>query len=68
MLAEPLALAPSDTNLDYTIEEIDNHLTNISNVIAYSRKRDKIKCFTRCDDWLDRRLMLMALNGVHNGA
>lgn len=56
-----LALAPSDSTVDYTIEEIDNHLSNIANVIVFSKKRERRKCFDRCDDWLDRRLMLMEL-------
>jgi hypothetical protein len=62
MLDNSIALAPSDTNLDYTIEEIDKHLANISNVIHYSAKRNKEKCFKRCDDWLDRRIMLTELS------
>ena len=66
MINEPLALAPADTDLDYTIEEIDDHLSNISNVIKYSKNRERSKCFKRCDDWLDRRLMLTQLQNATN--
>lgn len=54
--AEELELLLNDRA--YTIEEIDKHLFHIVNVIKYSRKRDKEKCFDKANLWLDRRLQL----------
>ena len=45
----------------YTIVQIDEHLTHISNVIKYSKRRERQKCLVVADVWLDRRLELMAV-------
>lgn len=58
-----LAEAPTKDKLYYSIEDIDGHLTHIVNVIKYSSRRNKRKCFDRADIWLDNRIMLMDLEG-----
>lgn len=42
----------------YTIEQIDGHLTFISNVIAHSSRTNRAKCFAKANEWLDKRLEL----------
>ena len=41
-----------------TVEQIDEHLTNISNIIRFAQRAERVKCFARADKWLDRRLLL----------
>lgn len=53
---EELELLLSDQ--EYSVEQIDAHLTNIANVITFSSRRNKAKCFAKADLWLDRRLQL----------
>jgi ethanolamine utilization cobalamin adenosyltransferase len=51
-LASPQVLAPSN----YTLKDIDEQLTFISNIIRHGSRRERLTCFAKADEWLDKRL------------
>ncbi len=42
----------------YTLEEIDEQLTFISNIIVHGSRRERANCFVKANEWLDKRLEL----------
>lgn len=56
ILASPRVQARFDIGSNYTLEDIDEQLTFISNIIIHGSKREKLTCFAKADEWLDKRL------------
>lgn len=47
----------------FTMDEVDEQLRVLVNLLNHSVKCNHRRVFSNVDDWLDRRIMLMELDG-----
>lgn len=44
--------------VEYSLDEIDQHLGFISNIILHGKRTVRSEAFAKADEWLDMRLKL----------